>query len=158
VLTASPDHLRKATYSPFDCVHPTPEPLGCSTVEQRAPNQLSFSVQTLRKKENKNLAVCYTSEPAQHDSSGDRSHLDKVFLKINGQVHYLWRAVDQDEDLLDILVRSRRDEKAAKKFFHKLLKGLRYVPSIIITDKLKSYSAAKAAVMLPDWKLKKRGN
>jgi hypothetical protein len=60
VLTASPDHLRKATYSPFDCVHPTPERLGSSTVEQGPPNQLSFSVQTLGEKENKNLAVCYT--------------------------------------------------------------------------------------------------
>ena len=78
---------------------------------------------------------------------GDRWHLDEVFLKVNGQVHYLWRAVDQDGDVLDILVQSRRDKKAAKKFFRKLLKGLRYVPRIIITDKLKSYSAAKAAVM-----------
>jgi putative transposase len=78
---------------------------------------------------------------------GDRWHLDEVFLKINGQVHYLWRAVDQDGDVLDILVQSRRDKKAAKKFFRKLLKGLRYVPRIIITDKLKSYSAAKAEMM-----------
>ena len=49
--------------------------------------------------------------------------------------------------MLDILVQSRRDKKAAKKFFRKLLKGLRYVPRVIITDKLKSYSAAKAEVM-----------
>ena len=55
---------------------------------------------------------------------GDRWHLDEVFLKINGRLHYLWRAVDQDGDVLDILVQSRRDKKAAKKFFHKLLKGL----------------------------------
>jgi len=48
---------------------------------------------------------------------------------------------------LDILVQSRRDKKAAKKFFRKLLKGLRYVPRVIVTDKLKSYSAAKAAAM-----------
>ncbi len=78
---------------------------------------------------------------------GDRWHLDEVFLKINGRHHYLWRAVDQDGDVLDILVQSRRDKKAAKKFFRKLLKGLRYVPRVIITDKLKSYSAAKAEVM-----------
>ncbi len=78
---------------------------------------------------------------------GDRWHLDEVFLKINGRVHYLWRAVDQDGDALDILVQRRRDRKAAKKFFRKLLKGLRYVPRLIITDKLKSYSAAKAEVM-----------
>ena len=74
-------------------------------------------------------------------------HLDEVFLKINGRLHYLWRAVDQDGDLLDILVQSRRDKKAAKKFFRKLLKELRYVPRVIITDKLKSYSAARADAM-----------
>src|SRR5437667_5824411 len=78
---------------------------------------------------------------------GDRWHLDEMFLKINCRLHYLWRAVDQDGDVLDILVQSRRDKKAAKKFFRKLLKGLRYVPGVIITDKLKSYSAARAEVM-----------
>jgi putative transposase len=79
--------------------------------------------------------------------AGDRWHLDEVFLKINGRLHYLWRAVDQDGDVLDILVQSHRDKKAAKRFFRKLLKGLRYVPRMIITDKLRSYSAAKAEVM-----------
>jgi len=78
---------------------------------------------------------------------GDQWQLDEVFLKINGRLHYLWRAVDQDGDVLDILVQSRRDKKAAKKFFRKLLKKLRYVPRVIITDKLKSYSAAKAEVL-----------
>jgi len=79
--------------------------------------------------------------------SGDRWHLDEVFLKINGRPHYLWRAVDQDGDELDILVQSKRNKKAAKKFFRKLLKELRYVPRVIITDKLKSYGAAKAEVL-----------
>ncbi len=78
---------------------------------------------------------------------GDRWHLDEVFLKINGRLHYLWRAVDQEGDVLDILVQSRRDRKAAKRFFRKLLKGLRYVPRVIITDKLRSYSAARGDVM-----------
>src|SRR5260221_5302585 len=78
---------------------------------------------------------------------GDTWHLDEVFLKINGRLHYLWRAVDQDGDVLDILVQSRRDEKAAKKFFRKLLKGLRYVPRVISIDKLKSYQAAKQEIM-----------
>src|SRR6266403_844002 len=73
--------------------------------------------------------------------------LDEVFLKINGRIHYLWRAVDQDGDVLDILIQSRRDKKAAKKFFRKLLKGFRYVPRVIVTDKLKSYGAAIAEVM-----------
>jgi putative transposase len=59
---------------------------------------------------------------------GYQWHLDEVFLKINGRLHYLWRAVDQDGDLLDILVQRHRDKKACRKFFRKLLKGLRYVP------------------------------
>src|SRR5712671_3324644 len=80
--------------------------------------------------------------------AGDQWHLDEVFLKINGRVSYLWRAVDQDGDVLDILVQSKRDKKAAVKFFRKLLKRLQYVPHMIITDKLRSYSAAKAE-MLP---------
>jgi putative transposase len=69
--------------------------------------------------------------------------LDEVFLTIHGERHYLWRAVDQDDNVLDILVQTRRNKQAAKKFFRKLLKGLRYVPRVIITDKLKSYGAAK---------------
>lgn len=78
---------------------------------------------------------------------GDRWHLDEVFLKINGRIHYLWRAVDQDGDVLDIMVPRKRDKKAAKRFFRKLLKGLRNVPRVIITDKLKSYCAARAELM-----------
>jgi putative transposase len=79
---------------------------------------------------------------------GDTWHLDEVFLTIHGERHYLWRAVDQDGNVLDILVQRRRDKHAAKKFFRKLLKGLTYVPRVIITDKLKSYGAAKRD-MLP---------
>jgi putative transposase len=74
---------------------------------------------------------------------GDKWHLDEVFLTIHGKRHDLWRAVDQDDIILDILVQSRRNKKAAKKFFHKLLKGLMYVPRVVITDRLKSYGAAK---------------
>ena len=61
--------------------------------------------------------------------------------------HYLWRAVDQDGNVLDILVQSRRNEAAAKKFFRKLLKRLAYVPRVVITDKLASYGAAKREVL-----------
>ncbi len=78
---------------------------------------------------------------------GDKWHLDEVFLKINGKTHYLWRAVDQDGNVLDILVQSRRNKAAAKKFFRKLLKGCTYVPRVIITDKLASYGAAKREVL-----------
>ncbi len=78
---------------------------------------------------------------------GDKWHLDEMFIRINCKDYYLWRAVDQDGSVLDILVQSRRNKKAAKKFFRKLLKGLQYVPRVIITDKLKSYGAAKAEIM-----------
>jgi putative transposase len=78
---------------------------------------------------------------------GDKWHLDEVFIKINGRPHYLWRAVDQDGNVLDILVQPRRDARAAKKFFRKLLKGLTYVPRVVVTDKLRSYGAAHRQVM-----------
>src|SRR5437879_3468976 len=78
---------------------------------------------------------------------GDKWHLDEVFLTIRGERHYLWRAVDQDGNVLDILVQSRRNTHAAKRFFRKLLKGLQYVPRVIITDKLRSYGAAKREIL-----------
>jgi putative transposase len=64
-----------------------------------------------------------------------------------GKTTPLWRAVDQDDNVLDILVQSRRNKQAAKKFFRKLLKGLQYVPRVVITDKLKSYGAAKREIL-----------
>jgi putative transposase len=78
---------------------------------------------------------------------GDKWHLDEVFVKINGQRHYLWRAVDQEGIVLDILVQPRRDKVAAKRSFRKLLKGLQYAPRVLITDKLQSYGAAKAELL-----------
>ena len=67
---------------------------------------------------------------------GDKWFLDEVFVRIQGKLHYLWRAVDQHGNVLDVLVQSRRNTKAAKRFFRKLLRGLQYVPRVIITDKL----------------------
>jgi putative transposase len=78
---------------------------------------------------------------------GDKWHLDEVFIKINGKIHYLWRAVDQHGTVLDILVTSRRDARAATRFFRKLLKGLEYVPRVLVTDKLPSYGVARRRVM-----------
>ncbi len=78
---------------------------------------------------------------------GDKWFLDEVFLKINAKTHYLWRAVDQYGNVLDVLVQSRRNKAAAKKFFRKLLKGCQYVPRVLITDKLGSYEATKKEVM-----------
>ena len=78
---------------------------------------------------------------------GDTWYLDEVFMKVRGELHYLWRAVDQDGDTIDILVQKRRNKAAAKRFFRKLLKGQNEVPWRMITDKLKSYSAAHREVM-----------
>jgi putative transposase len=72
---------------------------------------------------------------------GDKWH-DEVFVRIQGLRHYLWRAVDQDGVVVDILVPERRDGKAAKRFFRRLMKGLHCVPRVIVTDKLGSYGMA----------------
>ncbi len=73
---------------------------------------------------------------------GDEWYLDEVFIKIRGVLYYLWRAVDQDGDELDILVTKRRDRKAAMRFFKKLFKSQFNAPYKITTDRLRSYSAA----------------
>ena len=78
---------------------------------------------------------------------GDTWHLDECFVKIAGEQVYLWRAVDQEDEVRDILVKKRRNAKAAKRFFRKLLKGLRYAPRVIATDKLASYRASHAEIM-----------
>jgi len=77
----------------------------------------------------------------------DTWYLDEVFITIRGELHYLWRAVDQDGDTIDIVVQKRRNKTAAKRFFRKLLKGQCKAPWRLITDKLKSYSAARREVL-----------
>ncbi|MFE5549992.1 IS6 family transposase, partial [Streptomyces sp. NPDC056534] len=78
--------------------------------------------------------------------SGDKWHLDEVLVKIQGVQKYLWRAVDQHGNVLDILLQNRRDTAAARRFFRKLLKKTRQVPRVIVTDKLASYGAAHRTV------------
>ncbi len=78
---------------------------------------------------------------------GDTWYLDELFVTIQGRQQYLWRAVDQDGDVIDILVQSRRDRRAAARFFRKLLKGQGRGPRRLITDKLGSYAAAHRTVM-----------
>lgn len=80
-------------------------------------------------------------------SLGDTWYLDEVFTKIHGEHVYLWRAVDQDGDTIDLLVQKRRNKQAAKRFFHQLLKGQCASPRRIVTHKLKSYSAALHEIM-----------
>ena len=89
-----------------------------------------------------------------HDSCGAAEvgwantwYLDEVFVTFHGRRQYLWRAVDQDGDVLDILVQSRRDRWAAARFFRKVLQGQGRSPRRLVTDKLRSYSAAHRTVM-----------
>jgi len=77
---------------------------------------------------------------------GDTWHLDKLFVKIQGQRQYLWRAVDQDGDVIDIFVQPHPDQPAAQRFFRKLLKGQEREPWRLVTDKLRSYEAAHRAI------------
>src|ERR687894_2611746 len=79
--------------------------------------------------------------------AGDKWHLDEVAITIAGAQHWLWRAVDQDGMVLDVLVQSRRDKRAAKRLLRKLLKRQCRAPRVMITDKLASYGAAKGGVM-----------
>ena len=78
---------------------------------------------------------------------GDKWHMDEMCLVMKGKKHWLWRAVDQDGFELDILLQSRKKKESAKRFFVKLLRGLLYVPRVIITDKLASYGAAKREIL-----------
>jgi len=77
----------------------------------------------------------------------DTWYLDEVFATIKGRRYYLWRAVDQDGETLDILLQSRRNQRAAERFFRKLLKGEGASPRELVTDKLSSYAAARRTTM-----------
>jgi len=80
-------------------------------------------------------------------AAGDKWHMDEVVITISGVKHWLWRAVDQTGMVLDILVQSRRDTRAAKRLLRKLLKKQTRPPRVMVTDKLASYGAAKREVM-----------
>ena len=77
---------------------------------------------------------------------GDKWHLDEAVVSIRGKKQWLWRAVDQDGFVLEVLVQSRRDAKAAKRLMRKLLRGQGRPPRVMVTDKLHSYDAAKREV------------
>jgi len=80
-------------------------------------------------------------------AAGNKWHMDEVVITISGVKHWLWRAVDQTGTVLDILVQSRRDTRAAKRLLRKLLKRQGRAPRVVVTDKLASYGAAKREVM-----------
>jgi putative transposase len=78
----------------------------------------------------------------KHQGYGDTFFVDEVFVKIQGKRHYLWRAVDQDGEVVDVFLQKRRDGKAAKRFFKRLLNKYKGEPRKIVTDKLRSYGVA----------------
>jgi len=85
----------------------------------------------------------------RNNGYGDTFFIDEVFVKIQGRQHYLWRAVDQDGDVVDVLLQHRRDGKAAKRFFKRLLRASGSEPRRIVTDKLRSYGVAHRE-LIPD--------
>jgi putative transposase len=85
----------------------------------------------------------------KHQGFGDTFYIDEVFVKINGKQHYLWRAVDQDGEVVDVFLQAKRDGTAAKRFFKRLLRSHGGEPRKIVTDKLRSYGVAHRELM-PD--------
>ncbi len=85
----------------------------------------------------------------KHRGYGDTFFIDEIFVRIEGIQHYLWRAVDQDGEVVDVFLQKRRDGAAAKSFFKRLLKTHRKEPRKIVTDKLRSYGVAHRE-LIPD--------
>jgi putative transposase len=123
-------------------------PLSLRMVEEMAAARgISVTYETIRR-----WSLKFGREFANHiqrraPRRGDKWHLDEVVISIAGKKHWLWRAVDQAGSVLDVLVQSRRDKKAAKRLLRKLLKKQGPAPRVLITDKLKSYAAAKREIM-----------
>jgi putative transposase len=84
----------------------------------------------------------------KHRGYGDTFYIDEVFIKINGKQHYLWRAVDQDCQVVDVYLQAKRDGAAAKRFFKPLLRSHGGEPRKIVTDKRRSYGVAHRELML----------
>jgi len=83
----------------------------------------------------------------KHQGYGDTFYIDEAFVKINGKQHYLWRAVDQDGEVVGVYRQPKRDAVAAKQFFRKLLRSHGGEPRKVVTDKLRSYGVAHREVM-----------
>jgi putative transposase len=117
--------------------------------ELLAARSITVSYKTIRNWCKKIRSMILQTSKKNRGRLGDTWYLDEVFININAVLHYLWRAVDQDSDEIDILVQKRIDKKAARRFFRKLLKEQQASPIRIVTDKLRSYSAAMKE-LIPD--------
>jgi putative transposase len=123
-------------------------PLSLRRVEERlAARGIVVSHETVRQWARKFGQSFANQIRRRRPCPGDQWHLDEVCLMIAGQKPWLWRAVDQDGFVLDVLVQSRRNKRAAKRLLRKLLKRQTRVPRVMITDKLASYGATKGEVM-----------
>ena len=123
-------------------------PLGLRLVEEMlAARGIIVSHETVRQWARKFGQTLANQIRRRLPGAGDKWHLDEVVIMITGVKHWLWRAVDQTGIVLDVLVQSRRDQRAAKRLLRKLLKRQGRAPRVMITDKLASYSAAKREVM-----------
>jgi putative transposase len=118
-------------------------PLSLRMVEEiLAARSIDVTYETIRR-----WAIHFGQQVAKRIRStamacGDKWHLDEVVITMKGKKHWLWRAIDQNGLILDVLVQSRRDTNAAKRLMKKLIKKHLRTPRVLVTDKLKSYAAA----------------
>src|SRR3984957_18652689 len=124
-------------------------PLSLRMVEEMlAARGICVTYETVRRWEKKFGRTFSDRLRQRAPARGDKWHLDEVVVSIAGERHWLWRAVDQNGFVLDVLVQRRRDAHAAQRLMRKLLKSAATPPRVMITDKLRSYGAARAKMGL----------
>ena len=136
----------RSSAKPFGCITCSASAYGmsnCSWLNEALSPPMRRSGAGARSSARPLPAVC----AAAVSSREQKWYFDEVFIRIQGVQHYLWRAVDQEGGVLDILVQPRRDAKAAKRFFRRLMKGLQYVPRVIVTDKLRGCGVAQRKLL-----------
>ena len=124
-------------------------PLSLRMVEEMlAGRGISVTYETVRQW-GKKFGKAFADQIRQRaPARGDKWHMDEVVVSIAGETHWLWRAVDQNGFVLDVLVQRRRDARAAQRLLKSLLKSATAPPRVMITDKLRSYAAARAKMGL----------
>ena len=122
--------------------------LSCRDIEDlMAERGIAVSYESIRLWCNKFGPLYSKRLKRKHQGFGDTFFIDEVFVNIKGRRHYLWRAVDQDGDVVDVYLQTRRNANAAKRFFRRLLKSHGEKPWKIVTDKLRSYGVAHRELM-----------
>lgn len=115
-----------------------------------AERGIDVAYETVRRWALKFGRVCAVRVRQRRPCPSGRWHLDEVFIRTGGKIHYLWRAVDDEGEVLDVIVQPRRDRKAAVKLLRRLLKRQGHLPDAIVTDRLRSYGAALHDLALAD--------